>query len=121
MDLMDFLFLNNKEQSYCGRNGVHAGVAHELWLLTHDSQYTSEIVPALETCHEVTCVGHSLGGALCNLFTMCANQGLDNLQNSSLEDENWDDYESLIWTKKSYVTDESSWLYSRLDKYISLV
>ncbi len=109
MDLMNFVSMNNEETFYCGRNGVHTGTAHELWLLTHDSQYTSEIVPALETCHEVTCVGHSLGGALCNLFTMCANQGLDNLQNSSLEDENWDDYESLIWTKKSYVTDESSW------------
>lgn len=113
MDMMNFVSINNEETSYCGRYGVHTGTANELWHLTHDSQYASEIVPALETCHDVTCVGHSLGGALCNLFTMCANQGLENLQNneSGLKDDakNWDDYYSLIWTKKSYITDESSW------------
>lgn len=114
MDLMDFVSINNEETSYCGRYGVHTGTANELWLLTHDSQYASQIVPALESCHEVTCVGHSLGGALCNLFTMCANHGLEYLQDtadSELEDvtKNWDDYNSLIWTKKSYVTNESSW------------
>jgi len=45
---------------------------------------------------------------------MCANHGLEYLQDtadSELEDvtKNWDDYNSLIWTKKSYVTNESSW------------
>ena len=27
----------------------------------------------------MTCVGHSLGGSLCNVWTMCANQGEENL------------------------------------------
>lgn len=116
LDFSNFVSSNNEETSYCGRYGVHTGTANELWHLTHDSQYASEIVPALESCHEVTCVGHSLGGALCSLFTMCANRGLEYLQNNNDSDlmfeedaNHWDDYNSLIWTKKSYVTDESSW------------
>lgn len=107
LDLMDFVYINNEETSYCGRYGVHTGTANELWLLTHDPQYASEIVPALETCHEVTCVGHSLGGALCNLFTMCANSDYSDWDSN--DSKSWDDYNSLIWTKKSYITDESSW------------
>ena len=116
LDLSNFVSINNEETSYCGRYGVHTGTANELWHLTHDSQYASEIVPALESCHEVTCVGHSLGGALCSLFTMCANRGLEYLQNNNDSElvfeedaKHLDDYNSLIWTKKSYVTDESSW------------
>jgi hypothetical protein len=101
-DLTDFVGLNKNPTSYCGRDGIHSGVKNELWGITHDSQYASLIKPALETCHEVTCVGHSLGGSLCNLFTMCANQGLENLESMSYDDEAmWDDYYSLIWTKMS--------------------
>ena len=78
-DFTDFLFANSQSTAYCGRNGVHAGVSDELWHITHNVQYSAIIKPALETCHEVTCVGHSLGGALCNMFVMCANQGEENL------------------------------------------
>lgn len=99
-DLTEFVGLNTMPTSYCGRSGIHSGVKNELWGITHDSQYASIIKPALETCHEVTCVGHSLGGSLCNLFTMCANQGRENLEKSYGSDESqWDDYYSLIWTK----------------------
>lgn len=99
-DLAGFVGGNKNPTSYCGRTGIHSGVKDELWGITHDSQYASVIKPALETCHEVTCVGHSLGGSLCNLFTMCANQGMENLERMGYDDESmWDDYYSLIWTK----------------------
>lgn len=98
-DLTEFVGWNNNPTSYCGRNGVHSGVKNELWSITHDSQYASIIKPALETCHEVMCVGHSLGGSLCNLFTMCANQGKENLENGYSDESQWDDYNTLIWTK----------------------
>ena len=99
-DLMNFVGRNNNPTSYCGRSGIHSGVKDELWAITHNSQYSTVIKPALETCHEMACVGHSLGGSLCNLFTMCANQGRENLDSMGYTDEAmWDDYHSLIWTK----------------------
>ncbi|KAL3784817.1 hypothetical protein HJC23_006954 [Cyclotella cryptica] len=104
-DFADFAGANNNPTYYCGRGGIHSGVKKELWSITHDSQYASSIKPALETCHEVTCVGHSLGGSLCNLFTMCANQGMENLDGGDGEDM-WDDYYSLSWTK---MKSGSSW------------
>lgn len=100
LDFTNFAWTNNDETTYCGHDGVHAGTSDELRRITHDSQWSSNIVPALETCHEVTCVGHSLGGSLCNLFTVCANQGLENLDGSD-DTENWGDYTALIWKKPS--------------------
>lgn len=100
MDFTNFVNNSNDATSYCGRSGVHDGIKNELWKITDNPRYASVIVPALETCHDVTCVGHSLGGALCNLFTMCANQRLENLDESHDAQTGWDDYKSLIWTKK---------------------
>ncbi|KAL3815274.1 hypothetical protein ACHAXA_001886 [Cyclostephanos tholiformis] len=99
-DAANFILMNNAENSYCGRDGVHTGTSNELRRYTRDSQWSNTIVPALETCHDVTCVGHSLGGSLCNLFIICANHGLENLDESD-DEENWDDYTTLIWTKPS--------------------
>lgn len=99
-DISRFLFDNAKTTGYCGRNGVHKGVRDELSQITHDDQWDSEIRPALETCDEVTCVGHSLGGALCNTFTMCANNGPEYLEGNT-DPSMQDDYDSLKWTKKS--------------------
>ena len=104
-DFANFALGSNDSTDYCGRSGVHTGVSNELWKITHNPQYATVIKPALETCDDVTCVGHSLGGALCNVFTMCANQGLENLNKgwsntNNDEREMWDDYNSLIWTKK---------------------
>lgn len=84
---------------YCGRQGVHIGVRNELWQITHDPQWASNIKPALEKCDEVTCVGFSLGGSLCSVFTMCANTGPEYLVGNT----SWgmqDDYDSLAWNKK---------------------
>jgi len=98
-DLSSFIFGNGGTTGYCGRNGVHIGLRNELWKITHDLQWDSEIRPALETCDEVTCVGHSLGGALCNTFTMCANNGPEYLEGNT-DPGMQDDYDSLKWTKK---------------------
>ena len=84
---MKFLFDNSRKAGYCGRYGVHSGVSDELWQITHDDQYSEIIKPALETCHEVTCVGFSLGGSLCDIFTMCANQGENNIDRADGEGE----------------------------------
>ena len=92
-DLTDFILSNSESTRYCGRQGIHAGVSDELWHITHDAQYFDSIKPALETCHEVTCVGYSLGGALCTLFTMCAN---------NVNGANNDDYQTLAWKKALY-------------------
>ena len=98
-DLTAFLFTSGGTTGYCGRNGVHIGVRDELWHITHDEKYQNTIKPALETCHEVTCAGHSLGGALCNVFVMCANTGEENLD--EFDDQGmYDDYNSLAWTKR---------------------
>ena len=87
-DHMKFLFeKNSRKAGYCGRYGIHAGISDELWQITHDDQYSDIIKPALETCHEVTCVGFSLGGSLCNIFTMCANMGENNLDMADGEGE----------------------------------
>ena len=94
-----FLPWNEGTTGYCGRDGVNIGVRNELWhIITHDEKWSSVIKPQLETCHEVTCAGHSLGGALCSLFTMCANQGEENLGPED-DDGMWDDFQALAWTK----------------------
>ena len=69
------------------------GVRDELWQITNDQQYQDVIKPALETCHEVTCVGHSLGGSLCNIFTLCANHGMPT------DPDGLDDWNALVWEK----------------------
>ncbi|KAL7550419.1 hypothetical protein ACHAWF_017960 [Thalassiosira exigua] len=92
-------FVGVESTSYCGRHGVHTGVRNELWHITHDPDYQGAIKPALETCHELTCVGWSLGGSLCNLFTMCANQGFDERMMVQNDSDMLDDFKSLSWTK----------------------
>ena len=93
-DFMNFINSGNDETTYCGIERVHSGVSNKLLKLITDDQYANAIKPALETCYDVTCVGHSLGGSLCNLFTMCANQ-----DPSLVSAESWDEYNSLIWQK----------------------
>jgi len=72
---------------YCGYDGVHAGYRNELWTLTNT--IWGGIRPKLEKCANVTCVGHSLGGALCEIFSACANSG-------NFTDP---DYHMLAWNK----------------------
>jgi hypothetical protein len=93
-----FVWPNNDRSTFCGRGGIHAGVRNELRDIIKDDAFANVIKPALETCHEVTCVGHSLGGALCSLLTMCVNQGLEYLDVTD-DKTMWDDYKSLAWSK----------------------
>ncbi|KAL9190052.1 hypothetical protein ACHAXT_007263 [Thalassiosira profunda] len=95
-DLSNFVFGSNDATEYCGRPGMHSGVAGELRGITQNPQYAKKIVPVLETCHEVTCVGHSLGGALCNVFAMCANSDPGNSNRRADRNGN-EDFEALTW------------------------
>jgi len=62
-----------KGSKYCGFEGVHDGYRFELWAQVH--VMWPKVRPTLEQCNKVICVGHSLGGALCELFAACANSG----------------------------------------------
>merc|ERR1711972_188334 len=46
---------------------------NEVWTSTRD--LFPRLRPKLSKCHEVSCVGHSLGGSLCEIFAACANSG----------------------------------------------
>lgn len=68
-------FVESWGTGYCGFSNTHTGVRNELWTITNHPDYNHSIKPKLEKCKSVTCIGHSLGGALCELFTACANSG----------------------------------------------
>jgi len=76
---------------YCGFDDVHVGYRNELWTITNHMK--QHLKPTLEKCRMVTCVGHSLGGALCEIFAACANSG-----NSTDPD-----YQLLAWNKTTPV------------------
>jgi len=71
---------------FCGFRGTHVGYRDELWTLTKN--VFPFMKPKLAKCRKVICVGHSLGGALCELFAACANSG-------HTDDP---DYQLLAWT-----------------------
>merc|ERR1719203_597098 len=73
---------------YCGFQEVHVGYRNELWTLTNASLW-KKVRPTLEQCNRVICVGHSLGGAICEVFAACANSG-------NTTDP---DYQKLAWEK----------------------
>jgi hypothetical protein len=81
-------FASDYGTGYCGFRNTHVGVRNELWTITANHEYQAGIRPVLPQCKYVTCVGHSLGGALCELFTLCANS------NSGGDP----DYDKLAWT-----------------------
>jgi len=58
---------------YCGFEQCHVGYRNELWTITNN--LFPQLKPILSSCSKVTCVGHSLGGALCEIFAACANSG----------------------------------------------
>lgn len=69
-------FASDYGTGFCGFDDVHVGVRNELWHITAmpgNPSWASGIKTKLPMCTKVTCVGHSLGGALCELFTLCAN------------------------------------------------
>lgn len=62
---------NNYGTGYCGFEQVHAGYRNELWDISHE--LWPRLRPKLAKCNQVDCVGHSLGGSLCEVFAACAN------------------------------------------------
>lgn len=58
---------------YCGFSGVHVGYRNKLEEITKD--LWPKVRPTLERCNKVFCVGHSLAGSLCELFSACVNSG----------------------------------------------
>mmetsp|Transcript_77602 Transcript_77602/g.179952 ORF Transcript_77602/g.179952 Transcript_77602/m.179952 type:complete len:402 (+) Transcript_77602:44-1249(+) len=77
------------ETGYCGFPNVHAGYRDKLWWLTKD--VWQQLRPKLSKCRKVACVGHSLGGSLCDIFAACANSG-----------RTWDvDYKQQMWTRET--------------------
>eukprot|EP00913_Durusdinium_trenchii_P019695 g18515.t1 len=53
---------------------VHAGYRDEVWQLS-DHAIWPKITEKLSKCSSVRCVGHSLGGAMCDVFSGCINSG----------------------------------------------
>jgi len=81
-------------------------VRNELWSITNTPQWKSGISSKLPHCKWVSCVGHSLGGALCELFTLCANSN----------HKGHPDYDALAWEPGKYeqMPELSEWDVTRL-------
>lgn len=62
--------------TWCGKDNLHRGVKDELWTIMQSDAY-ADFKPELAACQKVTCVGHSLGGALCDMWTHLANNGVE--------------------------------------------
>ncbi|CAJ1330736.1 unnamed protein product [Effrenium voratum] len=71
---------------YCGFDQIHAGYRDEVWQLS-DHTVWPKITAKLAKCASVRCVGHSLGGAMCDVFSGCINSG-------RADDP---DYQKLMW------------------------
>lgn len=70
---------------YCGFDQVHVGYRNELWSITKD--LWPKLRPKLSKCNKVDCVGHSLGGSLCEIFAACANS--KRVDNSDYQQQMW--------------------------------
>merc|ERR1740121_2183471 len=76
------------KREFCGFEGVHFGYANELWTLGKNL-IQPLFRPKLEKCNNVITVGHSLGGAVAEIFAACTNSGRsDN-----------DDFKMITWKK----------------------
>ncbi|CAE8589864.1 unnamed protein product [Polarella glacialis] len=70
---------------YCGFKDVHSGYRDKLWWLMKYSM--PKLRPKLAKCNKVTVTGHSLGGALADIFSACANS----------QRQNDPDYRQQMW------------------------
>lgn len=68
--------------TWCGKKNLHRGVKDELWTIIHSAAY-ADFKPELAECQKVTCAGHSLGGALCDMWTHLANNGVEDSSDTS--------------------------------------
>lgn len=61
------------DESFCGFHGVHSGFKRKLVKLSEGT--FPKMQAKLGKCTRLSCAGHSLGAALCELFAACANSG----------------------------------------------
>lgn len=74
---------------YCDFPKVHAGYRNKLYWLTKG--LWPKLRSKLAKCNRVSCTGHSLGGALCDIWSACANS-----KRSFNED-----YKQQMWMKEA--------------------
>jgi hypothetical protein len=67
---------NIRTEALCGLpHEVHKGFRHQLVSIVQNKQFQSSIKAKLRSCKKVYVAGHSLGGALAELFAACVNSG----------------------------------------------
>jgi hypothetical protein len=68
-------WLNNvqlKRVSFCGMSGIHEGFTKSLKRILNCPSWQNNIKPHLGKCSKLNVMGHSLGGAMATLFSVCA-------------------------------------------------
>lgn len=73
---------------FCGFPNVHSGYADKLRCIAND--VWPRVTSALSKCKRVKCLGHSMGGALCEMLAACVNS----------KRHGDPDYELLSWEKE---------------------
>jgi len=75
------------QRMWCGIDGVHAGFAAALRQIISTSSFQNNLKPKLlSQCRKLTVTGHSLGGAMAELFAACCNNP------PQFGTSGWDDY-----------------------------
>lgn len=81
--------------SFCGFDGVHMGFAAETKRIVAQPSFQENIRSLLPKCRKVYAVGHSLGGAVAELFTACVHHS------PGSGEAGYDDFKSMDWEKAS--------------------
>jgi hypothetical protein len=82
---------------WCGFRNVHYGFADQVrWVVNH-ANYKTQIFPKLSNCSDVKVAGHSLGGAVAELFAACANS--PNSEKFHQTDTDSADWKAVSWRK----------------------
>jgi len=74
-------------RAYCGGKFNRAYVKHLIHLTS--SKQWNEVKVALSKCRNVNVAGHSLGGAVAELFSTCQKQGSDRKANNDFKRQTW--------------------------------
>jgi len=86
--------------TFCGWEDVHRGFADHLRLMVSamdggftDSTWKRGVLDRLPKCRSLTVLGHSLGGAMAELFSYCANVE----SSQGLEGQSLKDWQAINW------------------------
>lgn len=63
-----------RTSTFCGLEEVHGGFQAELRRLASTRMFQDDVRPALSKCSSVSIAGHSLGGAIAELYAYCVNR-----------------------------------------------